>query len=208
MSYINEIAFHLNRRDEVPNQELAARLAEADNREGIQEIASFLFDKNKSIASDCIKVLYEIGYLKPELIAEYVSVFLKLLKSKQNRMVWGGMIALSTIATLSHEEIWKERELVLETIRRGTVITLVSGIRVLVGLAASGETYKKTMLPVLFDYLENCRPIDFATRAETMLPVICTEDEKELFMRIIRVKEEELSEAQKKKLKRVLKTIN
>ena len=56
--------------------------------------------KTAKIASDCIKTLYEVGYLKPELIAPYVGDFLKLIKSRENRLVWGGMLALSTIAAL------------------------------------------------------------------------------------------------------------
>jgi hypothetical protein len=43
-------------------------------------------------------VLYELGYLAPELIADYVGDFIKLLKHENNRIDWGGMIALSTVA--------------------------------------------------------------------------------------------------------------
>jgi len=43
-------------------------------------------------------VLYEIGYIKPALIADYTPDFLALLKSKNNHMVWEDMIALATAA--------------------------------------------------------------------------------------------------------------
>ena len=105
MSVLGKIAFYRNRRDEVPNQELAKELAETENREGIREITQNLWHKNKSVQSDCLKVLYEIGYLKPDLISEYVNDFLKLLKSKNNRMVWGSMIGLATIAEIKSKEI-------------------------------------------------------------------------------------------------------
>jgi len=39
MIVLNRIAYFQNRRDEVPNQELARELAESDNHVGIQEIA-------------------------------------------------------------------------------------------------------------------------------------------------------------------------
>ena len=100
VNYVKEIAYHKNIRNEIPNQELAKKLVESNNAEGIKEIAQYLWDKNRSITSDCIKVLYEIGYINPGLIGDYVDDFLKLLESKINRMVWGGMIALSTIAEL------------------------------------------------------------------------------------------------------------
>ena len=88
MSVLDQIAFCQNRRDEVPNQELARKLASSEDLAGIREMAENLYNKNQNIRSDCLKVLYEIGYLKPELIAGYVDDFLNLLKDKNNRMVW------------------------------------------------------------------------------------------------------------------------
>ena len=61
---LNKISYYQNVRGEVPNQELARELAETRNTAGIQEIAAHLWDKNKIVQSDCLKVLYEIGYLE------------------------------------------------------------------------------------------------------------------------------------------------
>ena len=61
LSVLEKIAYYRNRSDEVPNQELARELAETNNRDGIREIAQNLWHKNKSVQSDCLKVLYEIG---------------------------------------------------------------------------------------------------------------------------------------------------
>lgn len=208
MSYIEKTAYHRNIRNEIPNQELAKELAETDNIDGVNEIAEYLYDKNKSISSDCIKVLYETGYLKPELIQQHVDVFLDLLSSKINRMVWGGMIALSTIAQLKADEIFQKIDFVLDIIVKGTVITQVSGIMTLVGVALADKKYKEKLLPILFDYLEKCRPVDFAKRTETILPLIISEDEKFVIERIIEIKKEDLSTAQLKKLKTVLNKFN
>ena len=79
MSVLNKIAHFQNRRDTVPNQELAKALVTAKDRAGIQEIAENLWNKNRRIQSDCIKVLYEIGYLDPTLIGDYAEDFIKLL---------------------------------------------------------------------------------------------------------------------------------
>ncbi|MBN2795507.1 MAG: hypothetical protein JXR88_08890 [Clostridia bacterium] len=38
-------------------------------------------DKNKSIPSDCLKELYEIGYLNPTLIKGHLKQFIALLRS-------------------------------------------------------------------------------------------------------------------------------
>ena len=103
MGAIGRIAYNLNIRDEKPNQLLAKELVNNQDTDGIREIVEFLSDKNASIRSDCIKVLYEVGYLNPTLIAPYVKDFLDLLDNNQNRMVWGGMIALSTIAGITSD---------------------------------------------------------------------------------------------------------
>ncbi len=87
MSVLHKIAYYQDRRDEVPNQELARELVEARDLEGIREIAQNLDHNIPSVQSDCLKVLYEIGYLQPELVAGYAADFLKLLKSRNNRLV-------------------------------------------------------------------------------------------------------------------------
>ncbi len=68
MTALDLIAFSLGKRDEVPNQLLAKKLAAESDLTGIQEIADHLWDKNANIQSDCLKVLYELGMVKPELI--------------------------------------------------------------------------------------------------------------------------------------------
>lgn len=49
MSVLEKIAYYRNRRDEVPNQELAKELTETENGEGINEIAENLWHKNKRV---------------------------------------------------------------------------------------------------------------------------------------------------------------
>jgi hypothetical protein len=104
ISVLNRIASYQDRRDEAPNQELARDLAANEDQAGIREIAENLWRQEPNIRSDCLKVLYEIGYLKPEVVAPYAGDFLKLLRSRNNRLVWGAMIALSTVAGLAPED--------------------------------------------------------------------------------------------------------
>jgi hypothetical protein len=49
MSVLNKIAFFQNRCDEVPNQQLAKELSEAEDKVGIREIAENLQHKNKNV---------------------------------------------------------------------------------------------------------------------------------------------------------------
>jgi hypothetical protein len=185
MSILEQIAYYQNRRDEVPNQELAAQLAQAGDSAGISEIAAHLQDPSQAVASDCLKVLYEIGYIQPALIQDYAAAFLGLLNSSNSRMVWGAMIALSTIAKLKPDEIWAELELVLETIRKGTVITEVSGIKTLVGICTARSEYRARLLPYLLEMTAASRPVDLPTRVETILPVATGAESRSRLLEII-----------------------
>jgi hypothetical protein len=207
MSALEKIAFFLNRRDEVPNQELAHQLASSQDTAGIAEIAENLWNKNSNISSDCLKVLYEIGYIKPELSAPYVSDFLKLLTVKDNRKVWGSMIALGTIAHLHPAEISAQIDTVIATTQKGSVITLVWGVRVLSAVLSKIPSLQDHVLPVLLHILETCLPRDIPTHTESMLPCI-NPGNKSQELSIIDSRWSECSPAQQTRLKKVLKAVN
>ena len=96
MSILGKLASSLNRRDEVPNQELAKQIADKDDREAVKELVVNLSNNSKDIQNDCIKVLYEIGERKPALIAAYAKEFIDLLDHKNNRLQWGAMTAINS----------------------------------------------------------------------------------------------------------------
>ncbi len=70
MSILEKLTYVQGVRSDVPNQKLAMELASKNSSEEISEIAENLWNKDKAIQRNYIKVLYEIGYIKPELIAE------------------------------------------------------------------------------------------------------------------------------------------
>ncbi len=206
MSILDRIAFFQNRLDEVPNQQLARELAKNEDKVGIAEIAQNLQHKNKSVQSDCLKVLYEIGYLKPDLIAIYVSDFLGLLKSKNNRIVWGAMIALATIADKKPLEIYAKIDDVMAAVDKGTLITVVWGIKTLAKLAAADNTFRQKIFPILITQLKTCIPRDFPMHVKSILPAIDPKNKKE-FLGIIEDRRTEMTTAQLERLKRVTKNI-
>lgn len=73
------------------------------DHDGIKAVIENLHNKDKKIQNDCIKVAYEIGELAPELVSGYASTFIQLLNSLNNRLVWGAMSALATIAYYSSD---------------------------------------------------------------------------------------------------------
>jgi hypothetical protein len=207
MSTLEKIAFFQNRRDEVPNQLLAKELAESKNVKGIQEIAENLENKNKNVRSDCLKVLYEIGYLDPSLIANYGDDFLKLLKSKDNRMVWGAMIGLATIADRMPKEIWAQFDDVIRVTETGTVITLIWGMRVLAKISAADPLYEKKIFPFLLMQLQTCIPRDVPTHAESILCAVNKNNKKKL-LAVLESRRGELTPAQLARLRKVIKQLD
>jgi hypothetical protein len=180
MSVLNKIAYFQNRRDEVPNQELAKTLTANKDRKGIREIAANLWNKNPQVQSDCLKVLYEIGFRKPELVAAFAGDFLKLLQSKNNRLVWGGMIALSAIAEIKAGEIFLHVNAIKRAMANGSVITLDNGIKTLAIIASKGERHQKQLFPFLLKYLASCRPKDVPQYAEKILVAANAKNKKAL----------------------------
>jgi hypothetical protein len=203
---LNKIAFYQNRRDEVPNQELAMELAEAKNTAGIREIASHLWDRNQNVQSDSLKVLYEIGYLSPDLIADHAGDFLKLLKSKNNRMVWGAMIGLATVADLRPDVIWAQVDDVLQAVESGSLITVVWGVKALAKVAASNPDRRNKIFPFLLHILQTCIPRDVPLHAEN---IQCAVDEsvRSEFITILDKRCPELSPSQLARLRKVRKGI-
>jgi hypothetical protein len=207
MTYIERISFSLGERSEVPNQVLAKELALESNKKGIKEIYSYLFDDNKSKASDCLKVLYEIGYIKPELISCYLNDFVGLLDSKNNRMVWGCMIAIANIANVEPFEVYKINDKIKEKIVSGSLITQVWGIYALVNMIKAEPDYYSEFKEMLFDLQRQCRAIDFAKRALTISEIVVAEDINE-FIKIISVEEGFVSKSAQKKLDRLIKHLS
>jgi hypothetical protein len=202
MPVLNKIAYYQNRRDEAPNQELARDLAASKDAAGIREIAENLWNKNKSVSSDCLKVLYEVGYIEPQLVAPYVSDFLKLLKSKNNRMVWGAMIGLGTIAGIRPKEIWENVADVIEAVEHGSLITVVWGVKTLARVAVADSTYNARIFPVLLNQLKICIPRDVPMHAESMACAVNDSNRAE-FMSVLAARRAELSPSQLARLKKV-----
>lgn len=204
MSTLDKLACSLNRRDEVPNQELARELAATRNVDGIREIAEGLSNKDVAIRSDCVKVLYEIGYLAPELVAPYALDFLKLLKSRNNRLVWGGMIGLSTVGPLAADVLHPHLAEIQKAIQAGSVITKDAGVLALAGIASANATYNLEIFPFLLEHLRTCRPKDVPQHCEKILPAVTTENKAD-FIVVLEKRMEDMLGSQVTRVRKVIK---
>jgi hypothetical protein len=199
MSVLSRIAHFQGRNDEMPNQELARELAERKDREGIAEIAENLWNKEKAVQCDCIKVMYEVGYLDPELIVEYANDFVQLLNSRSNRLVWGGMIALSTIASRTAEQLEIYAPEIKRAMSEGSVITIDNGVKTLAAIAASDPDRNRKVFPFLLQHLSECRPKDVPQYAESALMAV-TAGNKGEFIEALEKRLPDLTRPQKKRV--------
>jgi len=204
MSILNRLASLQNRRDEVPNQELARDLAAKKDKAGIGEIAENLWNKDKNIQADCIKVLYEIGYIEPELIAGYAEDFLKLLKSKNNRLAWGAMIALSATAKVDPDTIFKNLDAVKKAKETGSVIAVDNAISVLANTASANPKYSAAIFPDLLHHLAFCRPKEVPQHAERTFPAVNAVNKNE-FIKVLEKRIEDLSGGGLSRVKKLIK---
>lgn len=207
MSVLEKLATALNRRDEVPNQELARRIVRERNAAAVQELMENLNHKNKAIQSDCIKVLYEIGESNPDLIAKYHKEFGKLLESKHNRMVWGAMMALDTIALREPKGIFGMLSKILKVAdSSGSVIARDHAVGILVKLGTF-KTYKRDCIALLIEQLMSCPNNQFPMYIEMSVPVIDAGNRKR-FQQVIETRVDKLDkESQKKRVAKVLKKL-
>ena len=204
MAVLERIAFFQNRRDEIPNRELARDLAARKDRAGIREIAEHLWDKNANVATDCVKVLYEVGYIDPSLIADHVDDFARLLKSRNNRLMWGGMIALAESARTDPDAIYKHLAEIRKAMDAGSVITVDGAIKALGITAAANADYNAVIFPILLKHLQTCRPKDVAQHSEKSLPAV-TSTNKTKFIAALEKRLEDLSGSASLRVKKVIK---
>jgi len=207
MSILNRLASSLGRRDEVPNQELARDLAGKKDKAGIREIAENLWNNDKNIQADCIKVLYEIGCLEPKLIADYTEDFVRCLRSKNNRLVWGGMTALAEVAKADPEAVFRHLSEIKKAKETGSVITVDNAISTLAYTAAANAKYNKEIFPYLLKHLSSCRPKEVPQHSEKTLPAVHSSNQAD-FVKVLEKRMEDLSGTGLSRVKKVIRQAN
>lgn len=207
VSIVDQLSCSLGRRDEVPNIELAQKIASAKDETAVKELVALLADKKKDVQNDSIKVLYEIGAINPVLVKRYLPQFLTQLKSKNNRMVWGAMTAIDSITEVVPEQVYAHITEILDAGERGSVIAKDGVMDILVKLCVD-EKFAKDIMPLLFEHLLKAATNQFPMYAESALPII-TDQYKQQFIKILNDRISDLEkESQKKRLEKLLKKLN
>lgn len=206
MSVINKLASSLGKRDEVPNQELAAEIAGKNDKKAVQELVDNLSNKSKDVQSNCIKVLYEIGALKPALIAGHVNSFIELLTNKNNRLQWGAMTALHVITNEKPDAVYNALPTIIAVADKGSVITNDHCVGILIQLAAV-KKYAEDAFQLLVERLKICPTNQLPMYAENTLPVI-NENNKAEFIKTLSARLPEIEkETKRARVEKVIKKL-
>lgn len=206
MNIIKELATSLNRRDEVPNQELAKKIVKSNDKKAVKELVDNLKNKDKNIQADCIKVLYEIGAEQPSLIKDYINEFVALLDSKNNRLAWGGMTALHHLASEEPEAIFKLIPKLIDAGNSGSVITRDNLVGILIKLTGQ-KKYESKAFRLLLEQLTTCPTNQLPMYAENAMPVINSKN-KSSFIAILQQRLPAIeSEPKKVRILRVIKKL-
>lgn len=206
MFIIHQLASALNRRDEVPNQELAKRIAEEDDKNAVKELVKNLENKDKNIQSDCIKVLDEVGKLKPKLISEHIDKLLALLNHKNNRLQWGAMAAINAVANENLKAVYHALPQIINSADKGSVITNDHCVGILVKLCAKKE-YAEDAFSLLNERLLKSPMNQLPMYAEMALPIINAQN-KAIFIRTLTARLPEIEkDTKRKRVEKVIKKV-
>lgn len=206
MAIIDKLATSLNRRDEVPNQQLAQQIAAKNDHKAVAELFENLNHKNKAIQSDCIKVIYETGMLKPALISGYSKELISLLDSKNNRLQWGAMTALDSITGKVPQIIFRSLAKLAAVAEKGSVITHDHYMGILTKLCAM-KAYAGSAFTLLNERLRACPTNQLPMYAENALPVI-TGKTRETFIKTLRLRIPEIEkETKRSRVEKVVKKL-
>lgn len=159
MSVLDQISSAQGLSDNSANIRLAEHLAASADRaataKAIEELVAHLQDADRRRSGDCIKVLYEVGRLKPRLIGEHHAALLALLESRHQRMIWGGMQALASIAEECPQELVAALDRIIPAMNGGSVIASDAGVELLARLCAL-DLHRDAVEPLLFEHLWQC----------------------------------------------------
>jgi hypothetical protein len=207
MTVIPQLASSQQSRGEAPNEELAKKIVDRNDKNAVKELVENLGNKNKNIQSDCIKVLYEAGSLKPALISTYVKDFISLLDHKNNRIQWGAMIALDHIAKEDPDTIFKNLARIIIASDKGSVITRDHAVNILITLCRQ-KRYAEDSFSLLIEQLMTSPANQLPKYAEDALPVV-SEKNKKIFLKTLNSRLSDIEkDSKKKRVEKVIKKLS
>lgn len=192
----SRLASALRHRNQQPNIDLALDLAQREDIAGVAELAALLTSGAKPLRHDAITTLYEVGAQKPDLITPHIEVFLQLLSSRDNRMIWGTLYALDAICVTVPKVMMANLDAILDAADRSSVIAKDKTMSILARLN-SLEKFSPVVAPVILQRLRNAAVNQFPMYAELTAATIASQD-KAALVKILKTRREAISYPAKK----------
>jgi len=207
MSVLDKLAFALGERSEVPNKALAQQIVAKNDKAAVAELAENLNNKNKAVQADCIKTLYEVGALKPSLISGYAKQFITLLDSKNNRMQWGAMTALSSIVAEAPKAIYNALPKIVDVADKGSVITKDHCAKILTALCGIKQ-YTAEAFSLLSEQILNAPVNQLPTYAENALPIVPKAEQAAFAEMLSKRLKDEMTDTKRRRLEKVISKLS
>lgn len=197
----------IKRRDEKVNIELAVLISTANDSKSVSKLFELLNNSKKEIQYDCIKTIYEIGARNPELISPHLNELLPYLKSKNNRLVWGAMTSISSVASMIPTKIFPVLPEIIDGSERGSVIAKDHAMKILRTLAEV-KKYQNEIIPLMLEQLKLAPDNQFPSYALLISEVIDKLNSNH-FVQIISVRIKTIeTESKIKTLNKILKSLS
>lgn len=207
MSVINNLASVLGRRDEAPNKELAQNIVDTKDKKAIRQLFTALANCDKNIQSDCIKVLDEVAAKEAKLVSGYAVELIALLDSKNNRLQWGAMTAIDSIAAEVPDIIYTALAKIVGAADRGSVITKDHCIGILVKLCLFTR-YADEAFQLYLEQLKAAPANQFPTYAEQAVAVLNNEN-LPTYMSVLAARLPEIEQdTKRRRVEKILRKIN
>ncbi len=183
----------------MPNIALAEMLCQDQNHAAIAVVVEILQSGSKPHQQDAIKVIYEVGSRCPDLIEPYTDVFFNTLSNKNNRIVWGTLMALAQTCKMSPERVADRLDVILEAADNGSVIAKDQAIEILICLRSLPH-YSQKATEELFNRLAVAAINQLPKYAEMTIADL-KPDEASQFLSILEARQgDDMPESKRKRL--------
>lgn len=205
-SLAERLAHAVGRRDEEPNTQLAAELAESKDANDIAQVADLARAGSTAEQNDAIKVLYEIGARDASLLRSHTQLFLDEMHSANNRMAWGALTALAEICRIDPHAIAANLDSILAAADAGSVIAKDQAIQILLGLLVRPQ-FAEIARAQLLKRLETAAVNQLPMYAERMASIWHPDDYPGLAEALSRRLTDDMSPSKRRRIEKVIKKL-
>lgn len=176
----DKLAYSVGRKDQLPNRKLAQEIVESGDPAQIKELIAFMESKpSRRPLMDAALTLAYISECDPEMMVVHIGYLLQRLDHEVERVGWGSMIALAHLVKVAPDEIYEELPVVLEAMKRDSIVGRDHGFRILVELYAV-EKYREDLLHIILEQLAIARPNQLGQYTERFMGVLAPQHASEL----------------------------